>query len=245
MSPLTATRIISGSSKFHRIYGLTDPLLAKNYLALDDSNPVLGQICRAMKKYYNGYYFAKAPDHGLKLLYHPGNVFYYLEGIKTGGQVSQPEEPPTVHTTNILASITDNVAFPVDDIVELMAAGSVSSIFQSEFGFPDLVGHLGEDRATTLSLLMHLGVLIREVRPGRLRIPNEIVLCRIEKYLLRQDSLQTKFGPADLRLRTGEINPFAQLLEEFMRHRALRSLFTTNEATLQVTHHERALVSFV
>jgi hypothetical protein len=58
-------------------------------------------------------------------------------------------------------------------------------------------------------------------------------LCRIEKYLRRQESLQTKLGPANFGLRAGAIEPFAKLLEEFMRHRALRSLFTTNEATLQ------------
>ncbi|KAA8910762.1 hypothetical protein FN846DRAFT_888157 [Sphaerosporella brunnea] len=212
-------------------------VLAKNYLALDDSSPLLEQICWSMRKYYNGYYFAKSQDHGLELRYNPQLVYNYLEEIKTGGQVSQPEESPAVHTTNILASIADNGAFSVDDIVKLMAAGSISSTVRSEFGFSDLVGHIGEDKAATLSLLVHLGVLTREVIPGRLRIPNEImkqnVLCRIEKYLRHQESLQAKLGPANLDLRGGVIEPFAQLLEEFMSHRALRSLFTTSGATLQ------------
>ena len=45
--------------------------------------------------------------------------------------------------------------------------------------------------------------------------------------------MQPKIKPANFCLRFGSIEPFAQLLEEFMHYRSLRSLFTTNEATLQ------------
>ena len=177
MSSLTATTMVSGSQKLHGICGLTEQqveLLAKKFLTLDDSNPALEQICWAMKKYYNGYYFTKPSDIELGLRYNPQLVYDYLEATKTGGQVSEPEESRAVHTTNILASIADNGPFSVDDIVELMAAGYVSFEFQSEFGFYDLGGNLGTDKDTTLSLLVYLGVLTRDVA-GHFRIANGIM----------------------------------------------------------------------
>ena len=177
MSPLTATTMVSGSPKLHGICGLTDQqveLLAKNFLTLDNSNPALGQICWAMKKYYNGYYFAKPSDVELELHYNPQLVYDYLEATKTGGQVNKPEESRAIHTTNILASIADNGPFSMDDIVELMAVGYVSSEFHSEFAFYDLGGNLGTDKDTILSLLVYLGFLTRDVA-GHFRIPNGIM----------------------------------------------------------------------
>ena len=146
-------------------------LLAKTFLALDDSNPALDSICWALKKQYDGYYFADSSDHGLELRFNPQLVYDYLRATKSGRQVS-PEESRAVHTTNILASIADTESFSVDDIVELTAVGYISFQFQFEFGSCDLVGNLGADKDTTLSLL---GILSYDATTGHFRIPNEIM----------------------------------------------------------------------
>ena len=96
----------------------------------------------------------------------------YPRTTKTGGKV-RPGESRAVHT-NILASIADTGSFSVDDIVELMAVGYISFEFQSKFGFYDLVGNLGADKDTTLSLL-YLGGLTRDVMTSHFRIPNGIM----------------------------------------------------------------------
>jgi hypothetical protein len=62
-----------------------------------------------------------------------------------------------------------------------MTAGFRETPIAKEFGFVDLMEMSGKDSVVTLSLLVYLGVLTRNVRPHRVRIPNKVMkasVCR-------------------------------------------------------------------
>ncbi|KAF8545122.1 hypothetical protein BDD12DRAFT_872046 [Trichophaea hybrida] len=254
MSPLTATNIISGSPKYHGICGFTEKQVETITRAyLDQSSGDLNKdsssqdqssleqdtsgTCWAMKRYYNGYSFTTLGDE--ERLYNPLLVHYYLSTIKEGEVVANPEESPAVHTVNLLKSIADTGRFSSGDIVDLMMTGSLlaTGSVQKEFGFIDVMQQAGKDRNATLSLLFHLGVLTHAGKPGQLRIPNEVmkmnVLNRIHKYICAHEHIQNKIAPANTSLRNGSIEPFAELLQQFLAGRTVRSLRSSNEAVLQ------------
>jgi hypothetical protein len=181
MSPLTATTMISGNPVFHGICGLTSEqvkIVIEAYLGPITDRP-FDDVCWAMQKYYNGYYFANSSKNELDRLYNPQLVFYYLSSLKKGGSVTELEESPAIHTTNILKSIADTGQFSVVDIVQLVAVGFRETKILKEFGFVDLMGMSGKDSAVTLSLLVYLGVLTRDVRPDIVRIPNEVMKASV------------------------------------------------------------------
>jgi hypothetical protein len=183
MSPLTAATMISAHPQFHGIGGMTGDqvkIFAQNYLGLNTSHSI-EDCCWVMQKYYNGYYFASGSNKELDRLYNPQFVYHYLNTLKAGGVVTDPEQSPAVHTTNMLKSIADFGQFSMGNILQLVAAGSQKTKIRDEFGFVDLMNLSGKDSVLTISLLVYLGVLTRDVRPGIVRIPNEVMKCSVSR----------------------------------------------------------------
>ena len=186
MSPLTATTIISASAGFHGICGFTGgqvKLLMRVYFNQNiDLNLNFDHIYEVMEKYYGGYLFAESPgaNHAkLETLSNPRLVYHFLSELKEHGCVNNPGESPAVHTTKILKSIADTGDFSVEDIMELMATGFLMSPIVDEFGYVDLVAESGADRVTTLSLLVHLGVLTLGHTEGQVEIPNQMMKSQV------------------------------------------------------------------
>jgi hypothetical protein len=189
MSPLTATTMISGNPEFHGICGFTSEQVEVFIKAYLGAGP-FDDVSWAMRKYYNGYHFADSSANELDRLYNPQLVFHYLSKLKEGGSVTELEDSPAIHTTNILKSVADTGQFSVEDIVRLVAAGFQKTKILKEFGFVDLMEMSGKDRAVTLSLLVYLGVLTRDARPGVVRIPNELMKATV--CISSSDQLDSK-----------------------------------------------------
>jgi hypothetical protein len=58
-------------------------------------------------------------------------------------------------------------------------------------------------------------------------------LERIRQYIDAQEHFQHKIAPANRDLQQGSIDLFIELVEKFIEHRSVRTLFTTDEAVLQ------------
>lgn len=70
----------------------------------------------------------------------------------------------------------------MNDIIELAEVGSIHCRVDSGFNFADVIRQTGKDKTTTLSLLVHLGVLTCENEHGVLRIPNDIMKKNVVAY---------------------------------------------------------------
>ena len=181
MGPLTATRMISGIPEFHGMCGLTSKqvkIVIDAYLG-PSAGRSFHDVFWAIRKYYGGNYFAHWSTNELNRIYNPQLVFYYLSTIKQGGLVTALEDSPANHITKILKSVADTGQFSAEDFVRLVATGYYRTVILKDFGFVDLMKTSGKDRAVTLSLLVYLGVLTRDVQPNTVRIPNEMMKASV------------------------------------------------------------------
>ena len=188
MSPLTATEIISTRAEFHGICGFNSDqvkVLGRAFLSRINKHLDYDHIYQVMDRYYGGYRFARPSEAQLDTLSNPQLIYHFLAEFKSHGHVSRPGESPAVHTTKVLKSIADTGDFSIEDIIQLMATGFlVSDEIIDEFGYADLVTESRIDRITTLSLLVHLGVLTRDDTGKQLRIPNHMMKSQVYKPTL-------------------------------------------------------------
>ncbi|KAI8345922.1 hypothetical protein B0O80DRAFT_471260 [Mortierella sp. GBAus27b] len=239
ISPLTATTIVSHHAKLHGICGFTDEevkALTKHYLGMDDQ--AVTPIVHVMKRLYNGYCFMISSDEAgmdQTRLYNPHLVFHYLSNYRNDGFVAKPEESAAVHTTTILKSISDMGEFSVEDLMDIVVSGSVTTSIMTEFGFSDLQ-KVGKERKITWSLMFYLGVLTLGTK-GTLRIPNDViksdVIGRVMNFLRTQDKICSLITPSMTNLKAGRARDFQTLLENLLQSRATRSIQNANEAVLQ------------
>jgi Predicted AAA-ATPase len=176
IKPLLANPTISGRVLFRGACGLTKYQawkIASIFLRRFGPGSWVRKVCRTMKYYYYGYYFAE--NSGFEEhLYNPHDVNDYLYGYEEGGRVHVPGQARSVHLERVLHLIPDTGNFSMEDIMGLLANGYIESEVRDIFGSIEL-GKVGKDKATTLSFLMYSGALTRDVDSGILRIPNKAV----------------------------------------------------------------------
>ncbi|KAF8950201.1 hypothetical protein BGZ46_004672, partial [Entomortierella lignicola] len=243
ISPLLAASLISLKKGFHGVCGFTEPevkAIVDRYLGVEGQQSE--RIVHTLRRLYNGYNFAipniveSESDHSAaNLVYNPHLVFHYISNYKSEGFVAKLEESTSVYYSRILSSISDIGEFSAEDLVSLVLTGSVEVNIVMEFGYTELM-MVGSERAITWSLLYYLGVLTIDDR-GRLRIPNEIiksdVLKRVKAFVHSKDNIIALMIPATRNLKAGKPDDFANLLQNYLRSRAIRSLRKANESVLQ------------
>jgi Predicted AAA-ATPase len=176
ITPLFVNTTISRWWIFHGVCGLNGYQVRKlvsTFLNCPDPSPSLDNVCRTLKEYYNGYYFAEDSDLE-EHLYNLHHVNHHLFRYEAGGRVHVPEQAKSVHSECVLQLIPDTGNFSMEDIIELLANGYIKSKVWGIFGSTELE-ELGEDKATTLSFLMYSGVLTRDVDFEIFRIPNKMM----------------------------------------------------------------------
>jgi Predicted AAA-ATPase len=171
VSPLDVARMITNGEVFNGMCGLTREqveIITKTYLGERWAGQI-NEICYTLRERYSGYYFASEGDSDSEQLYNPHFVYSHLLKIK-GERLRNLKTSTLFHPAKILNSIvdTDNPS-SMTDILRLVSEGSIESDISDMFSLEDIVG---KDNKMTLSLLVHLGALTRDLKEGMLKVPN-------------------------------------------------------------------------
>ena len=182
ISPLTATKVISGHEEYQSLCGLTqkdvDAIVKRALRGLPESELAFTLDC--LKSWYNGYIFSSIlSSDETTALYNPQLVFSHLDDIIAGRPpMSYLEEANAVHTSTILSAVGETGPVTVHDLIGMLGPNANLPIahIMTELSFDELL--LEQEKRpknATWSLLYYLGVVTfckGSTNFSRLRVPN-------------------------------------------------------------------------
>ena len=160
ISPLTATRVISFSERYHSLCGLMqEDVNAIVERALPESKRA--STLDSLKRWYNGYIFSPTSSSSeIPTLYNPQLVFVHLQNvISDQAPPSYVDEANAVHTATVLSVVGKTGSVTISDLIDMLYSKANVSIL-NELSFLELIQEQEmRPKAVTWSLLYYLGIV--------------------------------------------------------------------------------------